>query len=94
MGELLCVRAGERSKNQAGRGNRGQIHEINEGLGMLTRAEAHRSITINSLVQKFIKYKLGSLNLAPNLGNVSRACKIMVVWACTKHITRYLSFEQ
>ena len=34
---------------------------------------------MNSLAQNVIKHKLGLLNLAAELGNVSRACKVMGV---------------
>ena len=33
---------------------------------------------MNSFQQNVIKYKVGLLNLAAELGNVSRACNVMV----------------
>ena len=35
---------------------------------------------MDSLAQKVIKHKLGLLNMAAELGNVSRASKVMGVW--------------
>ena len=40
-------------------------------------AKAQRSSPMSSVQQNVIKHKIGLLNLASELGNVSRACKVM-----------------
>jgi hypothetical protein len=42
---------------------------------------------MSSVQQNVIKHKLGLLNLATELGNVSRACKVMGFSHATTHPT-------
>jgi len=56
----------------------GGITRFDRGANLYqSSAKVQRSNAMSSFQQNVIKHKIGLLNLAAELGNVSRACKVM-----------------